>query len=88
MYACKHVCMYIFIIYVCIYFYIFDGRPAFNPRFGHTKDSKKWYLIPPCLAHSTIRQRSTVKWSNPDNGVALPLSVVAIEKGSLRVSID
>ena len=25
---------------------------------------KKWYLIPPCLALSTIRQGSRVKWSN------------------------
>ena len=30
----------------------------------------KWYLIPPCLAHSDIRYVSRVKWSNPWKGVA------------------
>ena len=30
-------------------------RLGFNPRSRHTKDSKKWYLIPPCLALSIIR---------------------------------
>ena len=43
---------------------------------------KKWYLMPPCLALSTIKYVSRVKWRNPGNGVApsLHLSVVAIEK--------
>ena len=30
-------------------------RPGFNSRSHHTKDFKKWYLIPPCLALSDIR---------------------------------
>ena len=50
----------------------------------HTKDFKKWFLIPPCLTLSIIRYISRVKWSNPGKGVALPvhLGVVAIEKGA------
>ena len=30
---------------------------------------KKWYFMSPCLALSTIRYGSRVKWSNPGNGV-------------------
>ena len=33
--------------------------------------TQKWYLMPPCLTLSMIRQGSRVKWSNPGNGVAL-----------------
>ena len=38
----------------------------------------------PCLALSTIRRVSRVKWSIPGKGVALPmyLIVVAIKKGA------
>ena len=31
---------------------------------------KKWYLIPPCLTLSNIREVSRAKWSNPGKGVA------------------
>ena len=37
------------------------GRPGFNPRSRHTKDFKKWYLIPPCLTLSNVRYVSRVK---------------------------
>ena len=47
-----------------------SGRPGFNPRSRHTKDLKKWYLIPPCLALSNISYVTRVKWSNPAKGVA------------------
>ena len=30
----------------------------------------KWYLIPPCLTPSNIREGSRVKWSNPGKRVA------------------
>ena len=30
---------------------------------------KKWYLMPPCLALTTIKWGSRVKWSNPGIGV-------------------
>ena len=46
---------------------------------------KKWYMMPPCLALSTLRWGSRVKWSNPGNGVARPplhVGVEAIEKGA------
>ena len=33
--------------------------------------TQQWYLEPPCLTPSVIRQRSRVKWSNPGNGIAL-----------------
>ena len=38
------------------------------------KDSKKWYLIFPCLTLSIIRYVSRVKWSNPGKGVAPSLT--------------
>ena len=47
-----------------------SGRPGFNPRSRHTKDFKKWYLIPPCLTLSNIRYVSRIKWSNPGKGGA------------------
>ena len=37
---------------------------------SHTKDFKKWYLMPPCLTLSIIRYGSRAKWSNPEEGVA------------------
>ena len=48
------------------------GRLGFNPRSSHTKDSKKWYLMPPCLTLSILQYISRVKWSNPGKGVAPP----------------
>ena len=66
------------------------GRPGFNPRSNHTKNFKKWYLMPPCLTLSIIRHGSRVKWSNPGKGVApspTPWSS-SYQKGSLRVSLD
>ena len=57
---------------------------------GHTKGTKKWYLMPPCLTLSIIRYRSRVKWSNPGKGVA-PFSTPwcsSYQKGSLRVILD
>ena len=56
------------------------------PKTQKKKKKKNWYLMPPCLTLSIIRQGSRVKWSNPGNGVAPPLhlSVVAIEKGAFR----
>ena len=42
-------------------------RSGFNPRSSHTKDLKKWYLMPPCLTHSIIRYES--KQSNLGNGI-------------------
>ena len=45
---------------------------------------KKWYLMPPCLTLSIIRQGSRVKWSNLREGVVpFPTPrVVAIEQGA------
>ena len=37
-----------------------------------TPDSKKWYLMPPCLALSIIRYGSKLKWSNPGKVVPSP----------------
>ena len=51
---------------------------------------KKWYLMPPCLALSTIKWGSRVKRSNPVNGVApSPTSrCSSYWKGGLRVTLD
>ena len=67
-----------------------SGRPGFNPRSSQTKNSKKWYLIPPCLTLSIIRYGSGVKWSNPGKGVAPFLTpwCSSYRKGSLRVTLD
>ena len=43
----------------------------FNPSSSHTKDSKKWYLIPLCLTLSIINYGSRVNWNNPGKGGAL-----------------
>ena len=48
-----------------------SGRSEFSPRWCHTKDSKKWHLMPPCLTLSFIRYVSRVKWSNLEEAVAL-----------------
>ena len=63
---------------------------SFNARSSHTKDSKKWYLMPPCLTLSIIRYGSRVKSSNPGKGVAPSPTpgVVSYRKGSLRVTLD
>ena len=37
-----------------------SGGPRFNPRSSHTKDLKKWYLMPTCLTLSIIRYGSKV----------------------------
>ena len=63
---------------------------GFNPRSSHTKDSKKWYFLSPCLTLSIIRYVSRVKWSNPRKGVA-PLSTPRCSSywnGNLRVALD
>ena len=51
---------------------------------------KKWYLIPPCLTLSNIRDVSRVKWSNPGKGVApSPTPWCSSSwKGSLLVTLD
>ena len=46
-------------------------------RLSHTKDSKKKYLMPPCLTLS-IKYGSRVNWSNPGKGAfGLPSTTVA-----------
>ena len=59
-------------------------------RSSHTKDSKKWYLMPPCLTLSIIRYGLRVKWRNPGKGVAPSptLWCSSYRKGSLRVTLD
>ena len=51
---------------------------------------KKWYLRPPCLALSTIRLGSRVKWCNPGNGVAPSPTprCNSYRNESLRVTFD
>ncbi len=39
-------------------------RSGFNPRSRHTKDLKKWYLIPTCLTLSIIRIKGKVEQSS------------------------
>ena len=61
-----------------------------NPRLSYTKDSKKWYLISPCLTLSIIRYVSRVKWSHPRKGV-VPSPIPwcsSYWKGSLQVTLD
>ena len=56
----------------CWTFYQVNGllrKPGFSLRSSQTKDSKTWYLMPPCLTLSIIRSVSRVKWSNPGKEV-------------------
>ena len=65
-------------------------RAGFNPRLSHTKDSKIWYLMLPCLTLSIIRYGSRRKWSNPRKGVAPSPTPQCSRygKGSLRVTLN
>ena len=74
--------------YICIHQW--SGRPGFNPRSCHTKDFKKWYLIPPRLTLSNIRYVLRVKWSNPGKGVAPSATpwCSSYWKESLLVALD
>ena len=67
-----------------------SGRPGFNPRSSHTKDLKRWYLMPPCLTLGIIRYVSRVKWSNPGKGVVHSPTTWCSSywKGSLWVNLD
>ena len=57
--------IYIYIGLVVKVFHQWSGRPGFNLKSSHIKDSKKWYLIPLCLTVGIIRNVSRVKWCNP-----------------------
>ena len=60
------------------------GCPGFNPWSSYTKDSKRWYLIPPHLTLNIIRYGSRVKSSNPEKGVApSPTPRVTLDLGWL-----
>ena len=68
-YICVCVCVVCVFIYIYIYIYIYKLGHWLNgpgdwgsiPWSSHTKDSKKWYLIPHCLTLSIIRSGSRVK---------------------------
>ena len=49
-------------------------RIGWLPMARETKDSKKWYLTPPCLTLSIIRYVLRVKWSNPGKAVSSSLT--------------
>ena len=70
---------------VNLHMWLYNRRSRFNPRSIHTNDSKKWYLIPPCLTLSIIRYKLRVsreiQWKEWQP--LLHLSVVAIEKVTL-----
>ena len=65
-------------------------RLGFNIRSGHTKDFKKWHLIPRCLTLINIRYVSRVKWTNLGRGVAPSLTprYSRYWKRSLLVALD
>ena len=60
--------------------------PGFNPRLCHTKDLKKWYLIPPCLTLNIIRYVLRVKWKGVASSPTPQCS--SYWKGSLLVTLD
>ena len=77
--VCVYLYMYIYMYYInmiyrsiCILFIgimisvrQWPGIPRFNPRLGHTKDSKKWYLIPLCVTLSIIRVSGAIQGKKP-----------------------
>ena len=88
-YIYMYIYMYIYIYiyaYICIYpdigimirvfVHQWLGRPGLNPRSCHTKDSKKWYLMPPCLALSIIREGSRVVEQSRERSSALPYTLL------------
>ena len=52
--------------------------------------TQKWYLMPPCLTLSIIRDGSRVKWGNPGKRVAPSPKhwCSSYRKGCLRVTLD
>ena len=62
-----------------------SGKPGFNSRSSHTKDSKM-VLDAALLNTQHYKVWIKSKWNNLGKGVAPPLhlSVVAIEKGAFR----
>ena len=62
------------------------GRPGFNPRSSHTKDSK---MVLDASLLNTQHYKVGVKWSNPGNGVAPSPTpwCSSYWKGSLRVTL-
>ena len=61
-----------------------------TPRSGHTKEFKKWWLIPLCLTLRIIKYVSRLRWSNPGKGVAPSPTPRwgSYWKGSLQVTLD
>ena len=66
------------------------GRPGFNPRSSHTKDSKKWYLMTLWWTLSIIKYGTRVKLSTPGKGVSPSPTpwCSSYRKGTLWVAID
>ena len=60
------------------------GRSTFSPWLSHTKDWKKWYLIPSCLTLCILRYGSRVSGAIQGKELHRPqhLSVVVIERGA------
>ena len=66
-----------------------SGRPGFNPRSSHTKDSKKWYLMPPCLTLSIkVGVKGKVEESRERSSTFPYTSCSSYSKGSLRVTLN
>ena len=67
-----------------------SGRPGFNSRSSHTRNSKNGSLKPFCLTLSIIRYGSRVKWRNQGKGVAPSPTpwCSSYRKGSLWVTLD
>ena len=65
-------------------------RPGFNPRSSHTKDSKKFFSMLPCLTLKIIRYRSRVNWSNRRKGVVSSITSWCGSnwKGSFWITLD
>ena len=55
---------------------VFTNSPGFNPSSSHTKNFKKWYLMPPCLTqHYKLWIKSKVEQSK-ERSSTLPYTLV------------
>ena len=69
---------------------VFANGPGVQSQVASYQRLKKWYLIPPCLTLSIIMYVSSVRWSNPGEGVAPSPTPQCSSywKGSLRITLD
>ena len=91
---CMCMCVYV-CLYACVYAYVYasvrqwSGRPGFNPKSSHTKDSK---MVPDVgllsSQHNKVRIKGKVEQTRKGVAPSLTSWCSSYWKGSLRVTLD